>query len=164
MKSIGIRVEPSEIYYTIVESDENSNFNFVNQKLVLPKAFNNDIPKQLSFVRTTLFSIICEYDIKYAGLKTTEGSALQPSVFRMNVEGVIQELFADSTIQKYFTGTYTSVASRLKTTSTIIKDNCNGVSNILGINEWGKIKTKHRECILAALASINFNIEVNMDV
>ncbi len=158
MKSIGIRVEPSEIFYVILEIEDGGDFKFSPQKLVLPKAFNDDIPKQLSFIRTTLFSIICEYDIQYAGLKTTEGLAQTPSIFRMNIEGVIQELFADSTIKTYFTGTYTSIAARIKNKSTTIKESCKGENNILRIDNWSKLNQKHRECVFTALASTNYQI------
>jgi hypothetical protein len=158
MKSIGIRVEPTEIYYVILEMESEGNFRFSPQKLVLPKALNDDTPKQLSFIRTTLFSIICEYDIEYAGLKTTEGSAPTPSVFRMNIEGVIQELFSDSTIKNYFTGTYTSIAARVKSNSTTIKESCNGENNILGIDNWGNLNQKHRVCVFSALAATNYKI------
>jgi hypothetical protein len=158
MKSIGLRVEPSEIYYVILELEDGGNFRFSTQKLVLPKALNEDIPKQLSFIRTTLFSIICEYDIQYAGLKTTEGLAQTPSVFRMNIEGVIQELFADSTIKTYFAGTFTSIAARVKNNSTTIKESCKGENNILGIDTWGSLNQKHRECVFSALAATNYEI------
>lgn len=158
MKSIGIRVEPSEIYYVILEREVGGNFSFSLQKLVLPKALNDDIPKQLSFIRTTLFSIICEYNIQYAGLKTTEGLAQTPSVFRMNIEGVIQELFADSTIKTYFAGTYTSIAARVNNNSTTIKESCKGENNILGIDIWDNLNQKHRECVFSALAATNYQI------
>ncbi|MDQ8092541.1 MULTISPECIES: hypothetical protein [Bacillus amyloliquefaciens group] len=158
MKSIGIRVEPSEIYYVILELEDGGNFRFLPQKLVLPKALNDDIPKQLSFIRNTLFSIICEYDIQYAGLKTTEGLAQTPSVFRMNIEGVIQELFADSTIKTYFAGTYNSIAARVSNSSTTIKESCKGENNILGIDNWGDLNQKYRECIFCALAATNYQI------
>lgn len=159
MKSIGIRVEPSEIYYVILEIEDEKKFQFATHKLVLPKALNEDIPKQLSFIRTTLFSIICEYDIQYAGLKTTEGLAKKPSVFRMNIEGVIQELFSDSTIKSYFAGTYTSIAARVKSMSTTIKDGCKGENNILDIDIWEKLNKNHRECVFSALAATNYQIK-----
>ncbi|MHB0801411.1 hypothetical protein PVK73_17520 [Bacillus thuringiensis] len=158
MKSIGIRVDPSEIFYVILEIEDGGDFKFSPQKLALPKAFNDDIPKQLSFIRTTLFSIICEYDIQYAGLKTTEGLAQTPSIFRMNIEGVIQELFADSTIKTYFAGTYISIAARVKNKSTTIKESCKGENNMLGIDNWDRLNQKHRECIFSALASVNYQI------
>jgi hypothetical protein len=168
MRSIGIRVEPTEIFYAIVEtSDKSQNrFNYVLQKLILPKALNDDIPRQLSYIRTTLFSIICEYDVRYAGLRTAEGSAKTPNVFRMNIEGVIQELFSNSTIQQYFTGTFMSIASKMNSSSTAIRECCEGRTNLLNIDNWDKINRNHRESLFAALAAINYklNDEVKVNV
>lgn len=144
--------------------DEDGAFKFSTEKLILPRAFDNDIPKQLSFIRTTLFSIICEYKIQYAGLKTTEGVAQNPNVFRMNIEGVIQEVFADSTIVSYFTGTYNSIAARINEDVSDIREGCKGENNILRVDNWDQLNQKHRECILTAYASVNlFNGVGNYD-
>lgn len=159
MKCIGIRVEPTEIYYSIIEF-ENNGFKFKNQKLILPKALKRDTPRLLSYIRTSLFSIICEYDIKNAGIRTAEGSAKNLNIFRINIEGVVQELFADSTIQNYVAGTYTSFASRIGTTSTIVKENCDGKRNDLQIAGWEKFNKSFRECIFAALSSAQYRFEV----
>ncbi len=147
MKSIGIRVEPKEIIYTIMSED-----GFSIQSLTLPKALNNDVPRQLSFIRTTLFSLICEYQIEYAGLRTAEGNAQTLNLFRINVEGVIQELFSDSTVKKYFAGTLTSIGSRLGKKSTEIKDCRDGKFNFFNVEGWDRLNPKKRESYLAALA------------
>ncbi|WP_223592766.1 hypothetical protein [Neobacillus bataviensis] len=164
MKAIGIRAEPTEIYYAIVETnpEDPTDFRYSLQKLKLPIALSNDIPRQLSYIRTTLFSIICEYEVSYAGLRTAEGSAQTPSIFRMNIEGVIQELFSNSTIKKYFTGTFTSIAARVNSTSTEIKNCCKGKTNLLNVDKWNNINSNHRECLFAALASINYKINTEV--
>lgn len=61
MKSIGIRVSPKCIFYSIVEV-ENGGFKFNSEKLFVPQS--TDFPFTLSFIRTNLFSIIQEYNIK----------------------------------------------------------------------------------------------------
>jgi hypothetical protein len=161
MKAIGIRVEPTEIFYSIVTiNDQNpKRFEYVFQKITLPLALNNDIPRQLSFIRTTLFSIINEYNVEFAGIRTAEGSAKTPNVFRMNIEGVIQELFSDSSIKRYFAGTFTSMASRMSSTSTKIKECCDNNENLLRIRDWKKINKKFKESLFAALASIDYQLD-----
>ncbi|YCI79297.1 hypothetical protein M1D47_12400 [Bacillus sp. R1-10] len=157
-KSIGIRVTPKEIFYTILELREKEEipFLFNTQKLIVPKAMSDDIPRQLSFIRTTLFSIICEYNVEFAGIRTAEGSAKTYSVFRHNIEGVIQELFADSTVKEYFSGTLTSLAARFDTKSTVVKDCVSGEKNLFNINNWNKYNSNQRESILSAIAAVNF--------
>jgi hypothetical protein len=154
IKGIGLRVTPSEIYYTVVSENESRAGTYFNEVLCVPKAL--DIPRQLSFIRTTLFSLICEHHISEAGLRTAEGSAQQANVFRLNLEGVIQELFSNSTITNYFTGTLTSMAARLGTTNTKLKECCEGV-NLFGVTDWDTMSKHHRESYLAALAAIRSN-------
>lgn len=151
-KGIGIRVTPSEIYYTVVTESESNDSSFVNEVLTVPKAL--DVPRQLSFIRTTLFSVICEHHITEAGLRTAEGSAQQANIFRLNLEGVIQELFSNSTITSYFTGTLTSMAARLGTTNTLLKQCCEGKTNSYNVEGWEKFNKNHRESYLAAISAI----------
>lgn len=148
MNTIGIRVEPKEIHYTII----NGNDFFVNT-LKLPIALNNDIPRQLSYIRTVLFSVINENNVQCAGLRTVEGSAITKSSFRINIEGVIQELFSNSTVKSYFAGTLTSMAFRLKKTSSDLKECINGKANLFNVNNWDQLTQQKRESFLAALAA-----------
>lgn len=150
-KGIGIRVTPSEIFYTVVAENDKQEGQYFNEILIVPKAL--DIPRQLSFIRTTLFSLICEHNITEAGLRTAEGTAQQANVSRLNIEGVVQELFSNSTITNYFTGTLTSMASRLGTTNKKLKECCEG-TNAFGVGDWNQFHKNHRESYLAAIAAI----------
>ena len=78
-----------------------------------------DIPRKLSYIRTTLYSLICEYGITNAGLRIVEGNS--NNNFRINVEGVIQELLANSTVDTYFTGRLDTIGSKFKQNKTIMK-------------------------------------------
>ncbi|WP_157272606.1 hypothetical protein [Paenibacillus daejeonensis] len=151
LKGIGIRISPSEIHYTILEKLEDDSISYTNEIMIVPKAL--DPSRQLSYIRTNLFSLICELNITRAGLKTAEGLSQKKSIFRLNLEGVVQELFSNSSIVSYYAGTLTSIASRLGTTSTIIKGCCAG-ENTFNINDWDSMTKNHRESYLAALASI----------
>ncbi|MDP4549851.1 hypothetical protein Q9251_03040 [Alkalihalobacillus macyae] len=159
MRSIGIRVEPKQIHYCILNKNEKNDLDFIVETLKFPIALDNDIPRKLSFIRTTIFSIICEYDLHYAGLRTAEGNAQTSNAFRNNVEGVIQELFSDSTIIDYFAGTLTSMAARLNKTNTELKDCVKGKDNTFNIDKWGDLNDRKRESVLAALAAINYTLK-----
>lgn len=150
-KAIGIRVSPKEVFYTIIVK-KNGKIEISSQKLIVPKAI--DFPRQLSYIRTMLYSLICEYDVTKAGLRTAEGSAQHPSVERFNIEGVIQELFSNSTVESYFAGTSTSIAARLKTKNSDITKCYKGKSNIFNVDGWEKLNNQFRESYLAALAAL----------
>lgn len=107
MRSIGIRVTPAIVYYSIVELNEQDNIDVISiDSIIIPEALN--IPHKLSYVRTTLFSIFIEYNIKTAGIRIAEGNTQNISIFRIYLEGVIQELLADFE----FDGFYLGVLSR----------------------------------------------------
>ena len=100
MRYIGIRVTPNDIYYSIIEGKENS-FNVISiSNIKIPKALK--VPERLSYIRNLLITIIEQYSIQYAAIRVIEGSAMGnvngSILFRVNLEGVVQEVFADSTI------------------------------------------------------------------
>lgn len=151
-KSIGIRVSPDQIFYTIIEEDEKGGRIYLNEELIVPKAL--DLPRKLSFIRTTLYSLICEHNITKAGLRTAEGTAT-PNISRVNIEGVIQELFSNSTVQAYFAGTLTSMAARIGSTNAVLKDAYKKKQDHFNVPEWATFKEAHRESFLAAMAAFN---------
>lgn len=153
MRSIGIRVSPSEIFYTILEKHENGDFQYTNEVLAIPKALY--APRQLSYIRTTIFSLICEYHITRAGMRTTETISPTISVFRLNVEGVVQELFSNSTVQEYFTGPLGSMSSLLGSNSKVLKECYKDGVDVFNVDDWSSMKSSHRESYLAALAAMN---------
>lgn len=149
--SIGLRVSPTKIYYAIVQSDGNM-FEVLNKShIIIPAALH--IPEQLTFIRTTLISIISEYDVKRASLRISENTARTPSIFRINIEGVIQELFANSTIEKYVCCNIAKVAGILGESRTTIKKYFEGVENFAEIDEWTGISLELRESIVVATAA-----------
>ena len=149
--AIGIRVSPKEIYYTIFKYDEQRNLDYFNESLIIPKAL--DIPRKLSYIRTTLYSLICEYGITNAGLRIVEGNSNNNDPFRINVEGVIQELLANSTVDTYFTGRLDTIGSKFKQNKTIMKQCREGEVNLFRITGWDKMD-KTIESFLVGYATI----------
>lgn len=102
MRSIGIRVKPKEIYFSIVEGDDNK-FSIISiDKLILPISLS--VPDKLNFIRKTLIDIINLNKVDAAGIKITEGNARTISIERVSIEAVIQELFSSCSVKKYFVG------------------------------------------------------------
>ncbi|WP_326514386.1 hypothetical protein [Clostridium intestinale] len=150
---IGIRTTPSYVYYTIInDNDDEDTFDIVTtSKIVVPKSL--DIPDRLSFIRNCLYSIILEYNIKKAGIRTIE-NLVKPDVERIHIEGVIQELISNSCIEKYFTGIKSTVASILDEDVLQITNYING-ENFCEIYEWSKYSKEERESIIFAVACMS---------
>ncbi|KRF01669.1 hypothetical protein ASG89_25225 [Paenibacillus sp. Soil766] len=151
--AIGLRVAPKVIYYSIVRSLSDDSYEvIVIDKIKIPEAL--DDPRKLSYLRTTLLSIIMEFEINKAGVRIAEGTAQSVSNFRIYLEGVIQELFANSSVEKYFLATKTKLARCLNQTNQTITDYIEGKNDFLGIPDIGKSHSEKRESILTAIASL----------
>ena len=155
VNSLGIRVTPKYIYFAIVKSDKDITLEVVD-KIVIPVSM--EIPDQLCFVRTTLFSVIREYDIKHAGIRRIEDNLpskqLNPIITRAYFEGVIQELISNCSIERYFSGKIQTVAKLLSQPSNVVKQLFEGNENLFGIDKWNEYAKEERECISCAIAAI----------
>jgi len=151
---IGIRVHPSFVYYSILEVNDDNTVTILDvSKVVIPNLI--DVPNKLTFIRNTLATIIMEYDISIAGIRLNETIAQSPSHFRINIEGVIQELFANSSINSYFCGNISSISSALKESTKIIKAYIDGSLLYEDIEDWKtKYKNEERETILIAISAL----------
>lgn len=152
-KSIGIRVTPTKIYYCIVEENNDEIEIIIIDKINTPKALI--IPEQLKFLRNTLCDIINEFGITNACIRITESSAQTINLLRVYIEGVIQELFASSTIQKYFVGQISNISSNLKIERSDFKPYAEGKKDFLGIEDWKKYSLEERESFMSAISALN---------
>lgn len=153
MKSIGIRVTPSSIYYTIVESNGEELEIIVTDKINNPKALI--VPEQLKFLRNTLCDIINEFKIGNACIRIAEPTAQSTSINRVYIEGVMQELFASSTIEKYFVGQISNISSNLGIKRSDFKPFAEGKEIFLGIENWKKYSLEQRESFMSAISALN---------
>ena len=78
MKAIGIRVNPKEIYFCIIEQIGNENNILNKDKLIIPLSLST--PNKLNFIRKTFIDIIQQYQVTHAGIKLTEGNAQKISI------------------------------------------------------------------------------------
>lgn len=155
MFCIGLRVSPNKnspkIFYSVVNVEGNK-FDIVRSSFLnIPVVLN--IPEQLAFIRTNLLAIMLEYNIENAGLRVSETIAPTPSVYRYNIEGVIQELFANSTIKKYEVMRISQMSKLLEDKD--IKEYLENKKVFAEIKKWDSLKLEERESIICSVAASN---------
>lgn len=97
---VGFRVTPTVIYYAVV-AQTGEIFSAVSAETIkCPKAMSP--PLQLKHVRQTVFDLLHENKATYGGIKLIEGNSRSHDTFRLNVEGVVQEAFASSSLKGFF--------------------------------------------------------------
>lgn len=149
MITIGIRAAPKEVTFAIYDS---SALAVVNVEVIkIPAAF--ETPAALKYVRSNLLDILREYKVERAGVRVTESIA-QPSIERIQIEGVIQEAFASSELESYYVGQISSISKRLGIARNQFKPLVDGEED-LGIENWKIMKKEHREAILCAMGAAN---------
>ncbi|MDP9675163.1 hypothetical protein J2W97_001146 [Paenibacillus jamilae] len=158
MRSIGIRVSPSEVFYCITEKIEGEITILTHDKIIIPKAL--EVPDQLAYIRTNLNSIFIEFSVAYAGIRVHEGTAQNVSIERIYLEGVIQELLADCSIHKYFLGTISKIASLVEESTQKVKDFIDGDNELLNVEGVSKSAKSVRESIITAIAASELEEEV----
>lgn len=153
MTSLGIRVTPKEVYYAITKTEGGNAVLQICDVVKVPLAL--DVPEQLKFLRDTFLDIIYENEVKYACIRVVETNAQSYDYHRLYIEGVLQEMIASSTIERYFLGRIASMSNRLgidrkEFTSLIASDECPFIS------EWNTTKSKEkREAMIASYSALN---------
>lgn len=152
-KSIGIRVTPSTLYFSIVSYENQELEIIVIDKINNPKALN--IPEQLKFLRNTLCDIINEFNITNACIRITESKAQSINIPRIYIEGVIQELFASSTVVKYYVGQISSISANLGIDRADFKLFAEGKTVYNEIENWDSYSLEERESLMSSISALN---------
>lgn len=151
MNTIGLRVSPSEVTYAIYDSVKN-NIQSVDE-IVIPKSMS--VPQSLKYVRNTVLDIIREYNVSRAGIRTVEPIAQSLSIERIQIEGVIQEALASSSVEKYYSGPIATIAAKNNMPRDEFK-RCTGKDGEHDrVENWKGHSEKEKEAILAALGAVN---------
>lgn len=151
--AIGIRVNPNQVYYCVV-TGQFSEFEIkLLDKIITPKAL--EVPEQLKFLRSTLGDIINENNVTRACIRIAEPNAQSVNIPRMYMEGVIQELIASSTIEKYYVGQISSISAKLGIDRSEFKPLVSGQQIFQNIDMWGNINLEERECLMASNSALN---------
>jgi len=158
MKAIGIRVKAKDIVYCVVEERSEGGeihcYIHANEKLIVPQAL--EMPDRLSYVRTSFESIIKEYGVENAGIRIAEmSSAVNSSIIeRTYLEGVIQELLSNCSVDNYFSGRKNTIARLLEFDQRTISSYIDGESALYDFENWDDFSKYEREAIVAGFASL----------
>lgn len=164
MVSIGFRVSPTRVTYALVRGSPGAGFTLVNASAVfIPPAL--ETPRQLQFVRTTLLDIMDEYGVTRAGLRLAEGLAQRRNPFRLNLEGVVQELLASSSAERFVAGPIATIAALLGYRDrTAIKRLVSGEQSPAYAMQWGTLTPEEREAVLMAVAAASASVSTSVAV
>lgn len=151
MKTIGLRVSASEITYAIYD---NVNRNIITaDEIIYPKAL--DAPEALKYIRNTILDIIRENGICRAGIRTAEPMAQSVAVERIQIEGVIQEALASSTVERYYHGPISVIAAKIGMAREEFKKSLGKEGTFQDVENWNKNSDKEKEAILTAIGAVN---------
>lgn len=147
MITIGLRASPSVVTFAIYDSDQKKILNV--EEIKIPAAF--ELPDALKYVRSNLLDILREYRVERAGIRATEPSAQNPNTTRIQIEGVIQEAFASSSLVEYYVGYIASISARLGIDRTEFKPFVEGRN--YPVENWSTMSKEAREAVLCAIGA-----------
>jgi hypothetical protein len=153
MKILGIRVEPKKTTFVVIESLDGK-FKVINNECIkVPAAL--DFPEKLKYIRNCVLDILREYSISIAGIRVAEGNSQNMDVTRLHIEGVIQEAFSSSEVDKYFTGRKSSIATRLGLKTKDFDDLVKGKKDYEILESWQLLGNSHsKEAALVAMGAL----------
>jgi len=151
MKTIGIRAEPKAVTFVIYDSDEQAVVNV--EEIKIPAAFS--WPEALKYVRHSILDILREYEVEKAGIRVTEASAKSgPSIERVQIEGVVQETFASSSVDAYYVGQISNISSRAEIPRDDFKRYVSGELEF-DVENWDGMSSNAREALICAMGAVN---------
>lgn len=150
VKTIGFRASPKDVSFAVYDVNESSVVNI--EILRIPTAFSG--PEALKFVRFNILDVLREYEIVFAGIRTTEPSAQSIDLRRVQIEGVIQEAFASSSLKGFYAGPIAVIARRLGIERNRFLPIADG-ENQFEIEGWDTLNRNAREALMAAIGAAN---------
>lgn len=152
MNVLGIRVEPKQVRFVVIQFHEKECEIINNELIKIPVAL--DVPERLKYVRNCVLDILREYLVKFAGIRVSESNAPKLNVPRLHMEGVIQEAFSSSEVKQYFTGRKQSISSKLGMTTQELTEIINGKAEYNELKNWGELSNPYaREAALVAMGA-----------
>lgn len=148
MRTIGIRAAPKVVTFVVFDVDTQAVLNV--EDIRIPIAFPT--PDALKYVRNNLLDVLREYHIDRAGIRVTEPNAQSPNIARIQIEGVVQEAFASSTLKSYYVGQISSISARLEIDRTDFKRYVEGPLE-WPVENWGELSKEQREALLCAIGA-----------
>ncbi|MFM2661520.1 hypothetical protein AAFX15_15375 [Vibrio chagasii] len=151
MKTLGLRVSPTEVTFSIYETESQTVVNV--EEIRVPNSLNT--PEKLKYIRSTLLDVLREYEVQKAGIRLTEPTARSFSIDRVQIEGVIQETFASSMLLAYYQGAIATIAAKINVPKASMKDLIAGRKIFHEFEDWGTLNDKQREAVLVAVGAEN---------
>ncbi len=151
MNAMGIRAKPGEVTFAVLDTQDRRIANVETVKV--PKALPT--PDALKYIRNNILDIIREYEVSRAGLRVTESASQTLSVARIEIEGVIQEAFASSSLSSYYCGQISTIAAKVGIARADFKPYVDGTRMFDGVENWSDLGREEREAVFAALGAIN---------
>lgn len=153
MRSVGFRATTKEVYFCIWEEDNGDKSVMSLDVVKMPIALTT--PERLQYLRNTLIDILDEFKIDYAGIRVVEPNAKSKKPERINMEGVIQELLASSTMSSYFSGQISKITGLLGYKRQDFKDWVENNKNVpFQFVNWGKLKKEEKEAMITSYAAM----------
>lgn len=149
MRTLGIRVKPGVVTFAVYDTSDRSLINV--EVIKIPKALST--PDGLKYLRNNVLDVIREYGVERAGIRVTEASAQTKNVARIEIEGVIQEAFASSSLGKYYVGQIASIARRISIDRTKFKPYVKNEKTFEDIDSWEDLTEEAREAVLTAIGA-----------
>lgn len=150
MNTIGIRVEPTAITFVVYDNEEDLIINI--EKIKVPRALS--VPEALKYVRVNILDVLREYKINQAGVRITESNAQKPSIARIQIESVIIEAFASSTLVNYYCGQISNISRLLKIERADFKKYVEGKLDYSDVDNWSDLTKVEKEACLTAIGAV----------
>ena len=150
MITIGIRAAPKVVTFAIYDSDSRKVVNV--EEIKIPAAFL--VPEALKYLRSNLLDVLREFRVTNAGIRASEPNAQNLNIERIQIEGVIQEMFASSEMAAYYVGHISSISSRLNIPRTDFKPLIAGEKEF-EVENWNNLSPVKREAVLCAVGAVN---------
>lgn len=149
MKTIGLRVNPNFVTYAVLDTAKVTVV--VTDRINVPKALTT--PDALKYVRSTVLDVLREYEVERAGIRIAEHTQHAPSIERIQIEGVIQEALASSTVMAYFAGQIALISAKAGIARTDFKKFVSGEESFDRVENWETLSPEEREALLTAIGA-----------
>lgn len=149
MNTLGIRAKPTEFAFAVYNLEANKLVNV--ERVKIPRALG--APDALKYVRNTILDILREYTIDKAGIRITESNSQHLNIRRIEIEGVIQEAFASSSLSSYYVGQISNIAAKVGIERTDFKRYVAGEVDCDLVENWDQLGSEEREAVLAAIGA-----------
>lgn len=149
MKTLGIRVKPNAVVVAIYDSSNEMLENV--ESIRIPKALSR--PEALKYARNSILDVLREYEIEKAGLRIVESNSRTFSIQRIEIEGLIQEAFASSSLVAYYCGQISRISAKIGIERADFKRYIDASLDFEEIENWSDLSKEQREAVLVALGA-----------